>query len=246
MTAACKSSRWQKLSRLPLLAAAALAMTACVDERAFFITGNFSECGDTGAGASGGAASLAGGLLDVSGGQPYYFFPTVRNDLQSTSQNDGEPERNILAVQGFEVDLDIPSGAVDAPTSTFTHASGIVEPNGGTISFTNVPILSRELVQALPLNPGAEALIVATIRARASHNGSTLKSVEFKYPINVCNGCLVTDLGDCPSTQPEGVVTNACGLPQDSPVVCCTQAASGQKVCLDQEMLDALPVDTGV
>ncbi|MBW2733491.1 MAG: hypothetical protein JRH20_13980 [Deltaproteobacteria bacterium] len=218
-----------------------LATTACVDERAFFVTGNASECSETA-----GTVNLAGGVLDVNGGYPYFFFPSVRNDLVPTQSEDGEPERNILNIEGFEVNLMMPSefGAVDSSlTETFSYASGIVEP-GGTASFTNVPILSAELVQQLSFPDNVQPVIVAKIRAQASHNGSTLKSVEYNYPIRLCRGCLIADLGDCPSTRPVGVVTNACGFPQDAPVVCCNQAVSGVKVCLDTAQLAALPLAT--
>lgn len=236
MTAASKPRHLLQLSRVALLVSTALAVTACVEERAFFITGNYSECSEnTG-------ATTASGVLDINGAQGYYFFPELRSELAATTDEDGEPERNMLTIDGFEVDLDVPEAIADSSlTKTFSYASGLLEPNGGTLRFSNVPIISKELVSQFPLGEGNEVVVLAKIRARAKHNGSTLKSVEFSYPIRVCRGCLVTDLGDCPSTAVEGVTTNSCGLPQDSPVVCCTQAASGNRVCLDAEQLGSLP-----
>ena len=70
--------------------------------------------------------------------------------------------------------------------------------------------------------------IIATIQAIAQHNGSELKSTEAHYPIELCNGCLVRDVGACPTSEnPVDFSSNDCGLPQDAAVVCCTDSVAG-------------------
>ncbi len=70
----------------------------------------------------------------------------------------------------------------------------------------------------------------ATIRLRAlaSRPAGDLDSTEFRYPLEICAGCLVAMRGSCPLEKLENP-GNACRLSQDNPVDCCLE--SGRLRC---------------
>ena len=221
-----------------------ISATACVDERAFYISRNVSPCGGGGSAAE----SLGSGVLDVQGQQGYVFFPELVSELVATSGSDGEPERNRLTLRGFEVDVDLGQvaanlGLASTVVSSTEPVFATLEPGGKVI--TSVTLITAELVQQLKGLPvDRRPWVVARMRAVADHSGSTLKSAELEYPVQLCNGCLMSGvvpgspLPDCPSERPAQAKSNTCGLPQDSEVFCCGRTAPR---CLNAADLTALP-----
>lgn len=223
--------------------------SGCVDERSFYISGNQSECVtfDT----EDDNAYLASGVVDISeagDAQGYLFFPKVHNELLPTIDEDGEPERNRLNLERFEVELDFGiMGEVNSiPDELMKYSvpiSGIIEPEGTATTVINIiPGVVLGVIKNLPA--GGRGLIMAKIRAVADHNGSTLKSKEFSYAVEVCNGCLVTDIGECSADRVVATtVVNECGLPQDGKVSCCK--LNGEQICLTAELRDSYTGDEG-
>ena len=226
-----------------LLCLAAVSAGGCVDSRSFVISKAQAldqECnitGDTG-------ISLRSGLLDLAGQQGYLLFPVLRNDLL-TNAADGQGERNRLVLQRWEIELtlddrfDLPSGiSPNAFSFSFPIASTLMEP--GEQLFTSVEVIRQELAVQLSVPAGERYLINAELRAIATHNGSERESSNFIFPIEVCTGCLVTELSECPTdpgdgtgpVQPTFTTNNPCGIPQETPLICCTDPVIGF-VCLD-------------
>jgi len=211
-----------------LLAAWVLATTGgCVEgNRAFFIRQN--QVPQTGCVVSTNTTLYnPRGLLDVSMDWGYRMYPLLENYLKSTLSGDGEPERNTLQLVGFEVDLDmsdIPGNYDKAYTRFFQPVSGTIPPSSKLSSV--VKVIADQLAKGLniPAHRTPYNLIMATVTAVAKKNGSTFKSGGFVYPIDVCNGCLVNipKGGTCPSKGDKSIISNTCGLPQDTPVTCCT------------------------
>lgn len=219
---------------LALLVLGAVGSSGCVDERAFFIVENKSPCVSS--------LSLASGVLDVAGKQGYVVEPVVQNDLLSSAGTDQQPERNRLQLDKFKVSLDLgQAAAANVPDSLVNFeypTSGTISP-GSTLQ-AKVRVVPDALVGYLNFPSGHRPLIIATIQAVALHNGSTIESTESHFPIELCSGCLVRDLGACPTEAVE-YSSNECGLPQDQPVVCCTDSVAGFHCLKTSE----LPTGTG-
>lgn len=225
-----------------LLAASTLG--GCVDERAFYMTLAASACDSSG-------RTPARGILDVNGKVGYRIYPNLQNDLTATAGS--QPERNRLVLRRFEVDIDVSGLGPDAaarvraqsPLSFDLEATAVIQP-ASSVSLSGVPIIADSLIASLefPTNI-SPVVIVSKIRAVADHNGAEIKSVELSFPVELCRGCLITDLGACADLkQPSqgASVTNECGLPQDTRVGCCDTTAPTPR-CLTKDEISALPTE---
>mgnify|MGYP001825943600 CR=1 FL=1 len=212
--------------RLTGVAVVAVLASGCVDERAFYISEIRSPCL---------TGMVSNGLLDVAGKEGYRISAIIMNDLLSSTGTDQQPERSRLAVRKFMIKIDLgQAGAANAPselTDFEIPVSGTITP-GGTAEIGYFPVVPAALVAYLNFPSGHRPMIVATIQVEAEQNGSTVESAEYSFPIELCSGCLVRDVGGCP-TEDDTYTTNSCGLPQDEPVTCCTDSVAGFH-CLKQ------------
>lgn len=211
----------------------------CVGERSFYISQNqvpSSSC--TVSSSESSELYLPRGLLDISVDKGYYVYPLVNSALQASSSEDGEPERNNLFIREFkvEVDLGIVPGTYSAELTNFTvPQSGILRP-GGMRAFS-VKVLKDELIARLDESKIAafRPTITVKIQAVGELGGSTLESMPFYFPIELCSNCLVTRLNTCPETGatewPKLSQSNSCGVPQDALVQCCDDSQKGL-ICL--------------
>lgn len=210
------------------------SMTACVDERAFTIVQNqVPEEGCVIPGAQG-DVYRAGGILDVQGRMGYRLFPLVRNDLPTSVTEDGQPERNTLHMRRFEVELDLGDadpGGVPSELITFeVPSSASLAPAQARSSA--VKIIKEQLLDVLQVSQDFRPTVIAKVQAVAEHAGTDITSTTFYYPVEICDGCLVTVLSACPGPEDDiEVPENPCGLAQDQAVACCNDSARGF-VCL--------------
>src|SRR5262249_53966714 len=73
--------------------------------------------------------------------------------------------------------------------------------------------------------PGFNGIVVANTRAIGVHAGGDIQSAWFKFPVQVCNGCLAGNPhAPCPTGgyEPSTVLKGGCYPTQDFPVTCCT------------------------
>ena len=217
------------------IALVAIALSGCVDERAFYIQQN--QVPQAGCQLTTDEVKFnSRGLLDVSVGVGYTLFPLVKLEALSSKATDQEPERNALDMRKFIVSLDmegVPGSYPLEQTSFEVLSSGGIVPGGAQV--TEVKIVPDALAQALQgvVAPGTAYTLVAAVTAVGVRRGtgSEIESTEFFYPVELCSGCLVAPVTACPADT-TGLPTNECGLPQDDPVTCCT-LSTGQITCLD-------------
>jgi len=171
------------------------------------------------------------GVLDVSLGAGYVLFPLLRNDLPTKKPAEDisdRPEPNQLHMREFRVKLDLGSTPHSVPPGELTFSrptSGVLLP--GDKRASAVEIIPDDVVKKLKVASGARPMVIAEIKAVAeSGEGDVYESLPFYYPVSLCNGCLVVTLGACP-TSAAADDSNVCGLPQDGPLVCCTDSALG-------------------
>jgi hypothetical protein len=213
-------------------------------------TGNFYVVQNQVAGPGCTIAAAAGGLyvgqgtLDVrasaGSGVGYLLFPLLRNDLPREGSGGVEPNR--IALDGFDIDLHMTDGPVEAmdyfaalagdPATAalmrYREAwSGSVDPGGGTTAAITVAFpgeAARLLRESNTLGDGGGARVEVEVRATGRTLTGGLRSDPFKYPIRICDGCLINSISACPAKAPvlEGGI---CNPGQDAPVDCCTEGA---------------------
>lgn len=232
------------------LAVAGASASGCVGERSFYISQNQvpERSGDSCVVPATRTSVYRGaGVLDVRAAQlglapiraGYTLYPLLVNGFAPTANDDKQPERNAIMVQGFEVELDLGpwSGAgVPVELTSFSVPFGKrMEP--GAEAGTAVDVISGSLARYMaPIvagTPEAATLatgpvVKATVRAYGDHNGVRVESYDFVYPITLCSGCLVQELAECPTPGGGTVLQpSLCGDPQDGSVSCCRHPTLG-------------------
>jgi hypothetical protein len=179
------------------------------------------------------------GRIDTNAGAGYVFTPLVKSLVQE-SGNDSNPR--VIAMRGADVDISFTSGPFDEAdearlrdmrlTRFSTAFSGSVFPTGQT-SFAFVVVPAGLLTEIAAT--GESAQLSVEVSVFGDLDGADVDSVPFVYPIEVCNGCLTVDQGDCAGLADtfEPRDTNTCNPAQDEAADCCS-AGSGW-VCLAPE-----------
>ena len=175
------------------------------------------------------------GTLDVLVKQGYWTYFLAINNLNPTSSEDGQPERNNLHMKEFRISLDLGSVPGSYPDSVINFSepiSGTAPPGGGKVIMPARVIsdqLASMLASVIPKN--AEPNITAKIRIAALRSEAEIESSEFLFPITLCNGCLVDFRNTCPAAT-DTYSKNVCGYPQDTPVTCCQPANRSVPLCM--------------
>jgi hypothetical protein len=175
------------------------------------------------------------GLLDTAGGVGYQLTPLVKNT--ATSETATEAQRTVF-ITGARVDLRFPDAALfddeelqnlaDSGLTRFeVPQAGAISPNGSTAPFA-FDIMQPPLVAALSDELDGmddRILVLADVRMRGTMGGGTIESQTFTFPITVCEGCNIFNLGPCAMVGDiEPRVSNPCNPFQDGPTDCCTVA----------------------
>jgi hypothetical protein len=173
----------------------------------------------------------------------YYLFPLMQNNYPSPTGGDtGDPNR--IALSGYRVDVSLPDDApADAIYDLFAAlqtsspaggpdqmiqyrvpTSGSVASGGGNTagSVNAFPgALARAIRKTGVLQNVPYVWMYSTVRALGNNLASSVESDAFRYPIRVCDGCLIASREVCPVSHP--VLTgNQCNISQDGYVDCCT------------------------
>ena len=184
-------------------------------------------------------------LVSDSAEFAYDIYPLMQNDLPAAGM-EGSPEPNRLTMRGYHVEVTLGSDAPPLARQVFDAVaadatlrgllsydeptSGTLEP-GGTLSggVGAFPAeLARRLLSSGALDGVPRVRATIGVRALASRQGGDLESTEFRYPLDICAGCLVAVRGSCPLEKLDNP-GNACRLAQDDIVDCCQD--SGRLRC---------------
>ncbi len=170
------------------------------------------------------------GVMDVNSRGGYLFTPVVQNVAIGDRS---DPSEHLVTIQGGDIEVVFPEGFTGTegiPDTKFTTLfSGAISPDGSTTAF-GFEVLTGNFLEGVKATGNLAAdgsnfvTLVAKVSVYGEMDGGTVQSEEFNYPIDVCDGCLITDLGDC-SALPAGFVGEsfAClGHIQDAFHTCCT------------------------
>jgi hypothetical protein len=229
---------------LPLLS------VTCGEETRFFIVQNqVPQAGCTIPGNRSnvyrGEGRLDATLVGDSAAFAYDIFPLLQNDLPAVTEQ-GAPQPNRLSVKGFHVELELPAEAPAAARQVFDGlaadanlrgllsydepTSGTLDPGGTLASGVGAfpAELARRLLDSGVLEQVPRVSVIIRLRALAERQGDDISSTEFRYPLEICAGCLVAVRGSCPLEKLDNP-GNACRLAQDDLVDCCLD--SGRLRC---------------
>lgn len=237
----CRSRRWALAQAVLLLAGG--GCMADGDLSLLIIQNQIPEDGCVIPGTS--AGEFRGlGVLDLDGPENpgYVFTPLVKNGTVGDQEN---PNQNVVTLQGANVELKAATtsnsirlieGASGGtlPLLPREHQlrtplfSGSVSPNGGTtgLAFFAIDADQANIIRTTLASQGWTSVqVVARVQVFGLVDGATyVKSPPFDYPISLCAGCLIRNLGPC-SAIPMGTpieTGHECNPYQDGRVDCCT------------------------
>ena len=178
------------------------------------------------------------GRIDVQASDGYLFTPVVESRVESTPAT---MNSRVIAVEGADVDVTFLDGLFssseesqlrdDRLTRFSQPFSGSVFP-GSSSSFGFI-ILPAALLDRIAdkLGDGDSTQVVADIVVFGQMNDGDVESDPFRYPVDVCNGCMLVDRGPCAdlATGFEASPGGVCNLLQDVPLDCCSEG--GAQVC---------------
>jgi hypothetical protein len=232
-------------SCIPLLSLLLLPV-GCGEETRFFIVQN--QVPKEGCVVAGdktdvyrGEGYLDVGLVSDGAAFAYDLFPLVQNDLPGNGSGMGSPQPNRLVIKGFRVTVELDPAAPEAARQVFDRLaadetgrgflsyeepwSGTLEP-GGSTKAAGVGVFPAEIARRLRDTgyfdgEGVRELRASvTVRALAERQAGDLETPPFRYPLRLCQGCLMAFQGTCPLRE-RRFAGNACNLAQDEPVDCC-------------------------
>jgi hypothetical protein len=225
---------------------AALASCSSTPPGEFIIVQNQVPGSDCTIPAGLGAVYRGEGVLDVrligNGPKGYLLFPVLQNNFPAPTGGQ-TVDANRIALSGFNVDVEVADDAtgpiadlingyrmsMDRMVQYGTFTSGSVASGGGfTASSVEVfpAALAAQIRDKAVLSQTTTFWAFASVRALGKTLTGDVTSDAFKYPIQLCDGCLMDNLGACPLAMSTG---NQCYIGQDGVTGCCSQ--DGQLVC---------------
>jgi hypothetical protein len=228
---------------LALTAAAILGLVACVGDgdATILILQNQAPSEGCVIPATPSDSYIGAGRIDVSLGvdEGYLLTPVAVNQAETV---DGNTIDRTAFVEGIQVDLEFPNDpdlesefAGDNLIRFEIPYSAPISPGGGTTSFIAEIVpdqLLEELVDDVP-DDGDSILIIAHVRLVGQlGDGGGFESASFQFPVEVCNGCLIRDLGSCGAIPTDYTIATggACNIVQDFALDCCT-SVGGDTFC---------------
>jgi hypothetical protein len=233
------------------VASAALAMVlgaSCGDETRFFIVHN--QRPDQGCAVSpevahayAGQGRLDASLVGDSSAYAYSLFPLLQNDLPRSGQP-GANEPYRLTIEAFLVNLELDKDAPAAARQVFDELgandatrrflafeepyAATLEGGGGRLA-AGVHVVPAEVVRRLKSAGAFEGVaavrMMVKLRARGRGQNGAIETPVFRFPLDVCVGCLLNLRGACPVAELANP-GNVCNLAQDDLVDCCMEGRS--------------------
>jgi hypothetical protein len=224
-----------------LVGSVSSATWGCADnESTLFVVGVAKIESDCTYAPSSSTPLLPQGVYDVGFGGEYQVGLILGNQMASRgAKSRSRTETSRMILEGAEVRLSLPSGGAvrepfTAPGAGFVDVGAGADPGYGILSVVIVPGLP---VEVLP-TALRDGYVIAEIKAFGKTlGGQDVESNVFKFPVQVCEGCLVTfptsaldQEGNCAGSTTTEDAASPCNWGQDTQVVCSACAAK-YEVC---------------
>ncbi|MGM0597092.1 MAG: hypothetical protein ACQES9_08650 [Myxococcota bacterium] len=171
---------------------------------------------------------LSHGIIDV-GGERYGLDPqyigwfVVENNLTSTVESNGI-ELNKVEIKQANVSLSLGSTGSDLGSeyTKFSDSTFVTIPPDETRS-VQVNLIHPNVAERLNIQEGQFVEVFASVQIVGEIGGSEIETNKISFPITVCYGCLVKNIGPCdtavfPDTLNQG---HSCNKTQDEELHCC-------------------------
>jgi hypothetical protein len=233
--------------RLLVLAAVASAGAACVDSsNEIFVVHNQAMIEDCTVSGELDDPYIGHGLMDVTntfdglGSSPVTYVATPVVQSRITEGANGQDKTVLLSGANVElaaVNNERSQAVVDAMTAMglnkqAQYFSASIESGGTTgIAFEAIDATQGEALQGL-VAPGESVEVLVRVTVHGDVDGNGVTSPVWTYPITVCNGCRVFNLGSC-AALPDGETFGfggRCAFHSDPIFQCCT-SLDGSAVC---------------
>ena len=167
------------------------------------------------------------GLIDSNSSIGYVFNPLVQN----LATAGGGSATRIAFIEGYEVEISFPGDSVTGVSSELTGfsslVSGSITPGGfAGLSFEVVP---PALLAELTIPAGEYVELLAEVTVFGTMDGGEVESNQFRFPIDVCDGCLISNNGPCTDIDSDFTprTGGVCNPLQDKIIDCCTLSDGG-------------------
>ncbi len=183
--------------------------------------------------------ALGSGVIDVNATQGYFFTPLVQNTA-STLEGAILVSQRLALVEGVNVKVTFPQGALSDGTISSLNDSNLLEfsqrfsvtvqPDDGllALSFFALPV---QLLAALRGQTGVGLDANVEVQLFGTMGGSDIESQEFNYPVFICEGCLANYVGTCETAPANPRTGGNCQVLQDGIVDCCGPSPAGPLTC---------------
>ena len=192
------------------------------------------------------ALARGSGFIDANAPLGYLFTPVVQNTA-STRNGSVDDATRFALIEGANIRVEASGPNSDAFLGNLA-ASNLLE-FSQRFSFTVFPddglaslgfeILPPQFLASLRSDLGAGEVAEFDVRIElfGRMGGGVMQSNEFIYPVSVCNGCLVNNLGPCDAGLMVTRTGGTCQPLQDGGIVDCCTAAAGGLVCPAQVVM---------
>jgi hypothetical protein len=229
-----------RLARLHTLALTfAVGLAACADDnqQAMLIESVMAPATATGMAAAFCGSSekpIVSGVVDlalVGGAQDgYLMFTQVLNRNQPNGPNNNMVETAYVTISSVDIDLSFdpppPVTLTDADLHVREDLFAIVNPGGtAEIPIDAMPLATMRKIAAS--HPKTEMSAHTHLRFNGHSAAFDVNSSYLDFPVRVCEGCLVHDVGPCCA---KATNYGLCNPDQDVSVDCCMDG-SGNAVC---------------
>ena len=195
----------------------------------------------------GSAEVRTSGIIEDDAVGGYVFTPVVRNDIVAFEGENLTAKSIFIGGARVTIDYSDPDLFTAAEQATFdtdgltkfvVPSSGAIDPNGGMQTF-HLEIVPPELLAliapklaAMTTDPSPSTMLDVRVQFFGTRAGSDVSSNTFRYPVQVCHGCLTNALGPCDTLAPDVEVQTGgeCNPAQDGVTDCCL-AADSSLVC---------------
>jgi hypothetical protein len=138
------------------------------------------------------------------------------------------PSLHVAFIQGADISYSTTNGAALANLTVATSAAvfpGVTQGVGFAII---QPAQTMALAATVPKHLDTNT-VVASVQVWGTIDGNSFESQAFKYPVTVCNGCLIEDKGVCTGMGGGGELGNPCNDAQDTKIACCNVGTPTQQ-----------------
>ncbi len=169
---------------------------------------------------------LSHGILDLGASRfgitPQYFgWFVLENNLRSTVEDNGI-ELNKVEITKAKIQFHPAQAGEDLEYTQYGDYSFVTVAPGETRTI-QVNLIPPNVAERLNVPEGKFIEAYVKLQVVGERGGTSIESNTIRFPVTLCNGCLIKNIGYCDSaTFPDPLAEgHSCNQSQDEPLDCC-------------------------